>query len=382
MAVAQMPKECFFLTKMHGPEGSIDPEVYGDTALISNLPWLMQHFKPGMYIKSVDGHSLMDDDFEKDHLDGLRLHLTDGSTKSQPPMGLIGSSMPDEPEAFKKILHYSKNDQPTSISLLFDNYSICDIILRRANGKEESLSPDNADCMLELDEITERNYALPKETPLVGFHSISEEEGMDSLGLILFDSMDKQCQTPLKYNPLETLDQKHEFVLDAYVEKNITEQEKARADALEAILSFKNIKDARKKQKSLKSQILALNREQPIDIEDQFNVDIPSNVEEMAYFADRLDRLVSDEEQGKKDVTIAELRTMFLQLAIHYDEVGEEAYEMDEELLEDMLPFTVGDLKKIYKSLAEIDGWKVDSRTYSGDPSQPAGTLELSNLFE
>lgn len=111
-------------------------------------------------------------------------------------------------------------------------------------------------------------------------------------------------------------------------------------------------------------------------------MDIPSNVEEMAYFADKLDRLVSDEEQGKKDVTIAELRTMFLQLAIHYDEVGEEAYEMDEELLEDMLPFTVGDLKKIYNSLAEIDGWKVDSRTYSGDPSQPAGTLELSNLFE
>ena len=264
MAVAQMPKECFFLTKMHGPQGNIDPEVYGDTALISNLPWLMQHFKPGMYIKSIDGHSLMDDDFEKDHLDGLRLHLTDGTIKTQPPMGLIGSSMPDEPEAFKKILHYNKNDQPTSISLLFDNYSICDIILRRANGKEESLSPDNADCMLELDEITERSYALPKETPLVGFHSISEEEGMDSLGLILFDSLDKQCQTPLTYNPLETLDQKHEFVLDAYVEKNITEQEKARADALEAILSFKNIKDARKKQKSLKKQILALNKEQPI----------------------------------------------------------------------------------------------------------------------
>jgi len=45
--------------------------------------------------------------------------------------------------------------------------------------------------MLELDEITELNYALPKETPLVGFHSMTEEEGMDSLGLILFDSMDK-----------------------------------------------------------------------------------------------------------------------------------------------------------------------------------------------
>ena len=79
MAVAQMPKECFFLTKMHGPEG-FDAQDYGDTALISDLPWLMQYFKRGMYIKSIDGHSLMDDDFDKDRLDGLRLHLTDGKT--------------------------------------------------------------------------------------------------------------------------------------------------------------------------------------------------------------------------------------------------------------------------------------------------------------
>ena len=77
--------------------------------------------------------------------------------------------------------------------------------------------------MLELDEITEKNYVLPKETPLVGFHGMSEEDGMDSLGLILFDSMDKECQTSLNYNPLESLDHKSEFVLDAYVEKNITE---------------------------------------------------------------------------------------------------------------------------------------------------------------
>ena len=60
---------------------------------------------------------------------------------------------------------------------------------------------------------------------------------------------------------------------------------------------------------------------------------------------------------------------MFMQLAAHYDEVGEEAWEMDEELLEDKLPFTVGDLKKIYESLAKLDGWKTDSRTYSSDPS-------------
>jgi len=127
---------------------------------------------------------------------------------------------------------------------------------------------------------------------------------------------------------------------------------------------------------------VALNKEQPLVIGNQFELEIPSNVDELSYFADRLDRLVSDEENEKKNVTIAELRSMFLQLSEHYDEAGEEAWEDGEELLEDKMPFTVGDLKKIYDSLAKLDGWKTDSRTYAGESSQPAGTVELSNLFE
>jgi len=128
----------------------------------------MQNYKPGMYIKQIDGHSMIDDEFEEDHLTGLRLHLADGSKTK--PLSLIGTKMSYDPEEFLKTLKYTKKDQPTSISFLIDQYGICDVILKRANGKEESLSTENADCMLELDEITERNYALPKETPLVGFH--------------------------------------------------------------------------------------------------------------------------------------------------------------------------------------------------------------------
>ena len=131
---------------------------------------------------------MTDNEFEEDHLTGLRLHLTDGSPSSK-ALNLIGTQM--EMSLDPNTIHYSKKDQPASISLLFDTFGICDVIVKRENGKQENLSADNADCKLGLDGITERSYMLPKETPLVGFHGMSEEEGLDSLGLILFDAMDE-----------------------------------------------------------------------------------------------------------------------------------------------------------------------------------------------
>jgi len=98
--------------------------------------------------------------------------------------------------------------------------------------------------------------------------------------------------------------------------------------------------------------------------------------------ADKLDQLVANEEDGTQNVTNADLRTMFLQLSEHYYEFGEDAYEMDEDIVENSMPFTVGDLKKIYESLVQLDGWKGDTRIYSGDLDAPAGTLEMSNLFD
>lgn len=89
------------------------------------------------------------------------------------------------------------HDQPKSISILFDEYGVCDVVLERPNGKKESLSKDNADCKAEFDEITERTYDLPRETPLVGFHGVAYEEGLESLGLILLDTQDPICLTPL-----------------------------------------------------------------------------------------------------------------------------------------------------------------------------------------
>jgi len=65
--------------------------------------------------------------------------------------------------------------------------------------------------------------------------------------------------------------------LDAYVEENLTNYEKARADALEAIISYKNLKDARKKQKGIVSQLFFLSKEQPVKFGNQFDLDFPED---------------------------------------------------------------------------------------------------------
>ena len=79
------------------------------------------------------------------------------------------------------------SDQPTEITILFDSAGVCNIVFER-NGRPENLAKDMVDCLPGLHGITERKYRLPKEPPLVGFHGMAEEDGLDSLGLILLDT--------------------------------------------------------------------------------------------------------------------------------------------------------------------------------------------------
>lgn len=69
-------------------------------------------------------------------------------------------------------------------------------------------------------------------------------------------------------------------------------------------------------------------------------------------------------------------------LSDYYVDIGEEAYEEDVNLADDHLPFTVGDLSRIYESMAQLDGFRTDSRAYSEDQGMQAGSLELSDLFD
>lgn len=55
---------------------------------------------------------------------------------------------------------------------------------------------------------------------------------------------------------------------------------------------------------------------------------------------------------------------------------------LDYKLADDQMPFSVGDLKAIYESLAKLDGWDINDYTFSKKLGKPAGTVELSILFD
>ena len=159
----------------------------------------MKYYQPGMMIEKIEGFSLTDDEYQMDHLTGLRMHMR-GSSSSK-TMSLIGTNL--EPDNMSEVLRYGMlgagyYDQPYGITILYDEIGVCDVIIKRGDGTEESLSKDNFDCQAEFDSITSKSYDLPRETPLVGFHGIAYEEGLESLGLILLDSLDPVCRVPLK----------------------------------------------------------------------------------------------------------------------------------------------------------------------------------------
>ena len=62
---AQLPRECFFVTDMHGPSD------IGD--LMSDLPTLMAMYKPGMKLDSIIA---LQDGEDNDVLTGLKVNLS------------------------------------------------------------------------------------------------------------------------------------------------------------------------------------------------------------------------------------------------------------------------------------------------------------------
>ena len=96
---------------------------------------------------------------------------------------------------------------------------------------------------------------LPKETPLVGFHAKVDVFGIVSLGLILVDTLDEQCQYANWYQDYveDIVDGEDQFEQAEYVEGAITDNEYERSKALEAILLMKSIEDNRKTQEDIKA---------------------------------------------------------------------------------------------------------------------------------
>lgn len=78
----------------------------------------------------------------------------------------------------------------------------------------------------------------------------------------------------------------------------------------------------------------------------------------------------------------SDMTSIFMLLSDHYATEGEEAYQDEEILIEDHMPFTVGDLHAIYEHMASHDHFKPDSRAFAYDSDATVGTLEMSDLFD
>lgn len=126
------------------------------------------------------------------YLTGLEVNLTLGGGYGAKKLALstIGSKIDDWSES--TIEFSSASDRPSAISILIDGFGICNVLVER-NEKWAPLNRHNMNCTFGTKGITEKTMLMTKETPLVGFHGMSEEEGMESLGLILLDTMAPAC---------------------------------------------------------------------------------------------------------------------------------------------------------------------------------------------
>ena len=67
LSLAQLPRECFYVTDLHGTQSD-------DSMLLSNLPMLMAMYEPGMRMNSVVAYQ-DDGDDEFINVAGISLNL-------------------------------------------------------------------------------------------------------------------------------------------------------------------------------------------------------------------------------------------------------------------------------------------------------------------
>ncbi len=82
-SMAQLERECFYLTDMHGP--------YSEEAdLLSNLPTLMAMYKPGMRLESITG---IQDRQDGDKISGVQINLHESKNGKDLPLPMVGADL-------------------------------------------------------------------------------------------------------------------------------------------------------------------------------------------------------------------------------------------------------------------------------------------------
>jgi len=325
--MAQLPRECFYVTEIHGP-------TFEGADLLSDLPALTSMYKPGMRLQTVVGHQ---DAENEDSLTGLQVHLHDPVKKTNLELPTIGALV-DEWHSRKLTFDHW---QPDKIAILVDDdEGVCDVVFY----KEDMSSHLAKKCKKEDDTVTEYMIRLSDEAPLVGFHGMSDSYGLTSLGLILLDKHDPVCQSPHDNANFNLYENMSIFEQSTTAEGSITQNEKDRAKALEAILKYDSMKKARESKQDIIRQIKLLNSQKPISVKDN----MPASADDLKEVFDRL----KEYEEEQKPISKFELKTLFDKLEAHYEDDGHDGPDLYADL---DLPITWGDIKRVYDYLENND---------------------------
>ena len=214
IALAQLPRECFYVEDLHGPE-------IEDSSLLSNLVSLMAMYKPGMRVSQV---MAFQDDLEDSttKLAGISLNLKQPGNDSLDE-GLELPSIKEIGLKWRLEAYDFDEGQPDRINIRTDEFGVCDVVLSQGTV-ETSLAMENSDCTADSKDTI---INLPEETPLVGLHGKVDMFGITQLGLILVDTLDPVCREPMKDAPnmwiYEAMD---DFTAADYSEAQITGQER------------------------------------------------------------------------------------------------------------------------------------------------------------
>ena len=148
-------------------------------------------------------------------------------------------------EWHSKKLTFDKG-QPDLIAIYSDDQGVCNVVFSEGIKEPQHLSKDTQDCDPKSNSnIKENVIRLTDEAPLVGFHGMSDPNGLVSLGLILLDNLDPVCQQPHDNANFSMYEGMNIFDQSNAAEGAITQNEKDRAKALEAILKYDSMIKAR-----------------------------------------------------------------------------------------------------------------------------------------
>lgn len=233
-AYAQLPRQCFFVTELEQTSHTSQAD------LLSDLPALIENYRPGMKLSALKGYLDGDDD---DYLTGIQAQLYDTLSKRSAELTLIGTS--NENNDTVQVTN-TVNDPIERISILTNENGVCDFVVYQGKSKKATyMQKSDPDCVPEVEGVSEKTLRITDDAPLVGFHGMADSQGLYALGAIFVDTFSTECQYFRSDGGFSMYSGMSDFEASTAVEDQITPEERKRAKALEALLVYDNMQKAR-----------------------------------------------------------------------------------------------------------------------------------------